>query len=876
MSRAASVIRTPDQRLRVFVSSTLKELAPERRSVRAAIERLAMAPVMFELGARPHPPRELYRAYLEQSDIFVGVYWEEYGWVAPGEDVSGLEDEWVLAPDIPKLVYLKRSEHRQERLEALLARIREDDDASYVVFSDAQELADLVIADLASVLAERFGAADLRHASASEPESESAPGRTLEPPRATTVKTMVALPSPLTPLLGRDTEVAAVVRMLTVEGDRLVTLTGSGGIGKTRLAIAAAREVETSFPDGVVFVDLAPVLDPALVTAAVARAIGVVDDGSGPIGDDLRPALADRRMLLLLDNVEQVVDAAPELAGLLRATSISVLATSRTLLRVGGEHSLALGPLDPAAATDLFVDRARAVKPDFALTDQNTADITAICAALDNAPLALELAAARLRVLTPAALADRLDHALSVLTTGDRDLPERQRTLRATIEWSAQLLHPKERELLLRLGVFRAGFGLDAAEWMVDGLDGVDVVDALAALVDGSLVREQDRGERAWFTMLATVREYGREQLEQRGDLGEMEERHARFCAALADAPERSTGTGQVEQMAGLADERDEFRAAVDHFLATRQYAEVSRLTWGLYWFWWVSGQLGEVRRWMSRLLTAGVELDDRTRIIALFCVNSIRFGETSDDGVVAALAECVAYFRAQGDRLGEGLSSVTLAIAQMSESPADLDAADQTVAQSLELVDEIGDPFGRTMVRIMLARAAMGRGRMADAFELLDRSLEIARGNDDRLGEAIALNHLGWARLLVDDPDGARGWFTEQLRIAVAFGHEEGFAYGLEGMSAVAAVAGDLDRAGMLFGATEAVRLRKGLTTGGTFSVHGRILERALAKGSTATYEAGRRAGRGAELADMVELALAGSVPADDAGHPHEPAGRL
>ena len=153
-------------------------------------------------------------------------------------------------------------------------------------------------------------------------------------------------------------------------------------------------------------------------------------------------------------------------------------------------------------------------------------------------------------MLTPAALADRLDHALSVLTTGDRDLPERQRTLRATIEWSAQLLHPEERELLLRLGVFRAGFGLDAAEWMVDGLDGVDVVDALAALVDGSLVREQDRGERAWFTMLATVREYGREQLEQRGDLGEMEERHARFYAALAEASGRSVGTGQVEQMA--------------------------------------------------------------------------------------------------------------------------------------------------------------------------------------------------------------------------------------------------------------------------------------------------------------------------------------
>ena len=162
MNRVAGAIRTPDQRLRVFVSSTLKELAPERRAARAAIERLALAPVMFELGARPHPPRELYRAYLEQSDIFVGVYWEQYGWIAPGEEVSGLEDEWNLAPDIPKLIYLKRSEHRQERLDELLDRIRDDDDASYVTFTDVDELAALVTADLATLLAERFDAASRR------------------------------------------------------------------------------------------------------------------------------------------------------------------------------------------------------------------------------------------------------------------------------------------------------------------------------------------------------------------------------------------------------------------------------------------------------------------------------------------------------------------------------------------------------------------------------------------------------------------------------------------------------------------------------------------------------------------------------------------
>lgn len=853
MTPAVGGIRTPDQRLRVFVSSTMKELAPERRAVRAAIERLAMAPVMFELGARPHPPRELYRAYLEQSDIFVGLYWEQYGWIAPGEDVSGLEDEWNLAPDIPRLVYLKRSEHRQERLEELLARIRADDDASYVVFSDADELAELVVADLANVLAERFDAAGLRRAPMPE-----------QPPHPASTET-VGLPSPLTRLVGRNDELAAVVRMLTVDGDRLVTLTGPGGIGKTRLAIAAAREVEPSFPDGVVFVDLAPVLDPGLVSAALARAIGVVDAGDGTIAEKLERALSDRRLLLVLDNVEQVVDAAPELGGILRATSVSVLATSRILLRIGGEHSVALGPLEPAAATELLVERARAVKPDFELDAGNAASIAAICSALDNAPLALELAAARLRVLTPAALVERLDHALSLLTTGDRDLPERQRTLRATIDWSAQLLRPEERELLLRLGVFRAGFGLDAVEWMAEDLDAVDAVDALAALVDGSLVREQDRGERAWFTMLAAVREYGREQLDEHGALTAMQERHARFYLTLADTMVRRwSWSDQVEQMARLADERDELRGAVDHFLATRQYAAVAQLTWSLYWFWWVSGQLGEVRRWMSRLLAPGLDLDERSRIIALFFTNSIRFGETPDAGVVSALAECVEYFRVEGDRLGESLALVVLAITQMSESPPELDAAEQSLARSLETVEALGDPFGRSMVRIMSARAAMARGAMDQAFELLDEGLAIARGVDDRLGEGIALNHLGWARLLIDDPDGAREAFTEQLLTSTTFGLEEGFAYGLEGMSAVAAATGDLDRAGLLFGAAETVRLRKGLTTGGSFSLHGRILERALAHGGTEAYEEARRAGRSAELADMVELALSGSAPAD------------
>ncbi|MGW4928084.1 DUF4062 domain-containing protein [Agromyces sp. NPDC004153] len=850
MDRVAGGIRTPDQRLRVFVSSTLKELAPERRAARAAIERLSMAPVMFELGARPHPPRSLYRAYLEQSDIFVGIYGEQYGWIAPGEDVSGLEDEWNLAPDIPKLVYLKRSERRDDRLEGLIARIRADDHASYASFTDAAELGDLVAADLASLLAERFDAADPRR----KPFTEPAP----QPASTESVR----LPSPLTRLLGRDAELATVTRMLADDGHRLVTLTGPGGIGKSRLAIAAARAVEASFPDGVVFVDLAPVVDPGLVITTVASTLGIGDTGEAPIAETLRVALADRRMLLVVDNVEQVVEAAPALAALLGATEVSMLATSRILLRVGGEQSIELGPLPPEAAIDLLVERARAVKPDFELTDSNAAQVAAICTALDCAPLALELAAARLRVLTPAALGERLDHALSLLTGGARDLPERQRTLRATIDWSAQLLREQERELLLRLGVFRSGFGLDAAEWMADGLGDVDAMDALAALIDGSLVREQDRGDRAWYTMLATVREYGRERLEERGILTATEERHARFYAALGDTSSRPyTWMDQITLMSRLADERDELRAAVDHFLATAQFRDLAELVWHLHWFWWVGGQLGEVHGWMSRMLESGAELDERSRTIARFYSSSIRFGEATDAAGVAVLADCVAYFHRTGDVYGETLSRVMLAVAQLSLDPPELDSAEANLERGLELAEDLESTFGRTLVRIMLARAAMARGQLDRAFGLLSDGLAIARAGGDRLGEAIALNHLGWERLLSDDVEGARTAFVEQLDISSTFGHEEGFAYGLEAMSAVAAVTGDLERSGVLFGAAENVRERKGLATGGSFSLHGRILEQALDRGGadgTRGFERGRRTGRSADLADMVALALA------------------
>ena len=843
---AVGGIRTPDQRLRVFVSSTLKELAPERRAARAAIERLALAPVMFELGARPHPPRELYRAYLDQSDIFVGIYAEQYGWIAPGEVISGLEDEWNLAPAIPKLIYIKRSEHRQDRLDELLDRIRDDDQASYVSFTDAADLADLVTADLATLLAERFDAAGGREAPLSEPTAEFFSTEPVRPP------------SPLTRLVGREPELASIVRMLAEEGQRLVTITGPGGIGKSRLAVAAAREVEAAFPDGVVFVDLAPVLDAPLVIPAVADALGIRDIGDRPLAEKLVAALGGRRLLLVLDNVEQVVEAAPELVAVLGATSASVLGTSRILLRVRGEQNVPLGPLPSSEAAELFAERARAVKPDFELTDDNSAQVAAICGALDNVPLAIELAAARLRVLTPDALIERLDHALPLLVGGARDLPERQRTLRATIEWSAQLLSDPERELLLRLGVFRAGFALDAVECLAERLGDTDAVGALGALVDGSLVREQDRGSRPWFTMLATVREYSRDRLAESGALTEAQDWHAGFYVDLAVAADSSaTWQGQVERVTRLLDEQDELRAAADHLLTTGNFDAVAELAWPLYSFWWGGGRAGEIRVWMTRLLEPGVNLSERSRAIAEYCLNAIRYWRTAEESVVPALSGCLEYFQRVRDVRGEALVRAALAVSGYQQVPLDLDAAEDHARKALALAEAFDVEFASAVVGVMLGRLWLAQGRFDEAVAQFERSLSVARRIRDALGQAISLSHLGWARLVGGEVDRAHECFAEQLLLASTIGHEEGIADALEGMFAVASASGDVDRAGRMLGAAEAIRERKGLPTRSPLSFFGPILQRVLAGPDAPRFDEARRVGREADVADVVEVAL-------------------
>jgi predicted ATPase len=861
MAPPPGTIRTPDQRLRVFVSSTLKELAPERKAARAAIERLQLAAVMFELGARPHPPRDLYRAYLDQSDIFVGLYWQRYGWVAPGEEVSGLEDEYNLAGTLPKLIYIKESrEPLEPRLVDLLARVRSDDTASFKYFTDAAELRRLVQADLVTLLAERFdqsrgtGAAPIQPSPAPDPSE-------------------IALPAPLTEIIGRQRESEAIMAMLRRPAVRLVTVTGPGGIGKTRLAIDVATSLADEYRDGVTFVDLASTRDSAEVIKVLASALGVRDTGDDPLEVKLATALRPQRRLLVVDNFEQVLDAGPQLTALLAAApGLKILVTSRRLLRLTGEHSFEVGPLQlpnldgpvragelariPAVA--LFVERAHAVKPDFELTADNADAVARICLALDGVPLALELAAARIRILPPAALLARLDRRLPLLAHGSTDLPARQQTLRATIEWSTSLLSEDERILLARLGVFAGGFTLELAESVASLGPTMDTLGLLSTLVDNSLVREEERRGHSRFAMLATVREYALEQLETRGQLPELRRRHADCYIALGVAAEpQLQGLRQQEWLVALSDDRDNLRAAVRYLLDEQDWEGAAAFAWTLYLYWWLGGSLGEVREWMGEVLASGAELGEHTRAIALYFTCAITFWQDPDGVVIPGLTECAELFDRLQQYPREALTLISLAMALLTTVPPDPVRSSDLLERSLTLFREAGDRWGEGMALVTVGRLLIIQGDVAGALARFTESLGIARQNQDAFSQTIALHHLGWAQLLLGQVNGARVSFEESLALSARQGHDEGVAYGLEGLVAIAAASGDRRRAGILLGAAEARRDATGLYNAPAFSFHQTWVEPFLAGPGGGDFSAAREEGRWMTARDAVDFAL-------------------
>jgi len=819
------MIRTPDQRVRVFVSSTLTELAAERRAVRDAVTRLRLVPVMFELGARAHPPRPVYRAYLAQSQVFVGVYWQSYGWVAPGEQTSGLEDEYQLSAGIPRLIYVKSpAPDREPRLAQLLARIQDEGGVSYRQFSEPAELQQLVENDLAVLLSERF--------EMTRPGQAAAGGAPLAG----------ALPVPATPLLGREQEAAAIEDLVAGQGVRLVTLTGPGGVGKSRLMVEAARRLGPGFADGVRFVELAAVSAADLVAPAIAAGLGL-STSAGQLTADLQAYLRPRRLLLALDNFEQVIGAAPLLAELRAAAAgLVVLVTSRAVLRLSGEHEFAVPtlPVPPAgaardpeelrryASVSLFTERAHAAVSGFELTAGNAAAVAEICRRLDGLPLAIELAAARVRVLPPQALASRLDQRFSVLTGGARDLPERQQTLRNTLEWSFGLLPAGEQALFARLGVFAGSFSLPAAEAVGAGSPDEGpagrpgpVMDTLGALVDSSLVRPQTGGGEPRFALLETIREYARERLREGGDWVPAHDRHAAYFLALAEpAAADLAGLGQLAWLDRLETEHDNLWAAMSWLVDHGPLEQAVHLSLVTTRFWWLRGHVAEYARLGDDFVAGSKDLPPYQHALALTQAGFIFIGNGDPARAQAVFEQSLPLYRQDKERLAVSVTVNSLALAFLGHLAARRrDYADarrfldqgQALLRELRDDDLTGYDRLRPLLTVALADNVLGQVQLSQgdndaAAQVFTDGVAVARRAQDWLPSLTLLYDLALARQAQGDLAGAAGHLQEGLALAAEAGDETSAAYYLEVLAAVAGQQDNPQRAVRLFAAARSI----------------------------------------------------------------------
>ena len=803
------VIRTPDRRLRVFVSSTLGELAEERRAVSRAISALRLTPVMFEAGARPYPPAEVYRAYLAQADVFIGLYWQAYGQLVPGTQVSGLEEEFDLSGGLPRLLYVKApAPDREPGLADLLARIKEEASASYRYFRTPAELGRLVRDDLAVLLSERFAAGGQAAAAAPPP----AGGRGPRP-----------LPVSTTSLLGRERAIEEVAGLLESPEVRLVTLTGPGGVGKTRLAVAVAERLRDRFGAGTVFVPVDAVTDPRMVLAAIGRMTGAGLAGTGSPVEALAETFGDGTWLLILDNLEQVVAAAPDLAELLaRCPQVAIVATSRTVLGLRAEREYPVPPLplpaDPAAvplqdleswpAVALFVDRARAVRPGFALTEGNAAAVAEICRRLEGLPLAIELAAARTRLLDPPALLDRLAASLDALGTGAVDLPERQRTLRATVEWSVGLLEDAERSLLEVAAVFTGGWTVQAAA-AVAGVEEDRALELSEALARHSLIYLDSTHLGPRTRMLETVRAFMAERLAARPDAAEIGRRHAGYYRVLVERADRPLRrAGRDEWLQRLDAEAGNLAAAVRWYLA-HDRGPLPHL-FRILWLFWAQLDLArEARSWVEHLLAAGtLDLQAGAELAVVAAVLAVNTGD--DAAALAGRQRLAPLLAGISDPFLHAASQ--LAMAWSLPITGDFDGALREVTVALEELRGQNEPVYTAIAAFTAGSLETTLGRYDDAARHLREARDLAERVAGAWLAAASRMQLGILAVLRGSLEEARPLLEEALDLSLAARSTQFVALCLAGYAWLAFAEDDPQRAARLEGAADGLRRRVGL----------------------------------------------------------------
>jgi len=725
--------------------------------------------------------------------------------------------------------------------------------------------------------------------------------------RARTATIVLGLPVAPTPLIGRAAELASVLELAHNPDVRLLTLTGLGGTGKTRLAIAAASQLAMEVQRAA-FVDLAPTSDPALVGSTIARGFGVEESADTSLVQAIGASLGDAPALAVLDNFEQVLPAASFVHDLLAAApGLTVLVTSQAPLNLREERTYPVPPLEPASAVELFVDRAQAVKPSFELGDDNREAVEAICTRLDGLPLALELAAARVKLLTPANILSRLGGSLDLLTGGAGDLPERQRTLRRAIEWSYNLLDPPEQRLFARLGVFAGGCSLEVADAVcTDEASIGSVLDALASLVDKSLVRQWDGADgEPRFGQLESIREFARERLEAAGELDQFRRRHAeRYLALVQTAEPELTRANQAIWLERLDEEADNIRAAITWAIDAGEAEAALLLAGRLVRFWSTRGLMAEGRRRLQEAFAAAGDVTPETLAVAHFAAGYTALGEgdfgeakqafersheaAGEHARGAALAQLAWLAMAGGeDEEARGLAEQSLSLAQaagdtLTESGAlgtlgelaartgDYAEAVQLYERGLELRRARGDRRLIANSLLALGRMALLQGDYDGATALLEEGLAHARAVKDTWSVSVVLANLGRVKLLRDDPAGARLFLADGLRLARDRNDRRVAAELVQALAAVMVREGREADAARLAGAADALRESTGAAQSPAELL---IVERFLA--AVRGLEAERTSGRRLGIDEALDLAGAPGRPssAETVASPTPPA---
>lgn len=836
-------IFTPDQRLRVFVSSTMSELAAERAAARDGITSMHLHPVLFELGARPHPPRELYRAYLDQSQIFIGIYHQSYGWIAPDGSVSGIEDEYQLAGEMPRLIYIKEpAPEREARLRDLLARISEGG-VSYKRFRTPEDLRALIVDDLALMLTERF----------SSPRDDGL---------------RFSIPALANEFIDRESEVAVLERLLSSDA-RVITLYGPAGVGKSRLALEVAWRLQGRFEDGAHLVMLEAVKDPALLLPTIATSLGISDRGPLPADDLLIKTLRDRDALLVLDNFEQISDAAPQLSDLAaHCPKVRFLVTSRALLKVRGEQVVSVDPLSvpdegeasmtavmETPAARLLMARAGA-RSGSAVTSADVGAIRDISRRLDGLPLALELAASRTRTLGLIGVRDRLSDRFSLLKGGLADAPDRHRTLRGAIEWSVDLLDEQTCRFFMRSAIFSGGWTLDDAVIVAHPMEEDEVLEHLQTLIECSLIKRLDDSLEPRFSMLETVHEVAVQLLRGSGSYDEVAEAHAHRFLDVID--ESYVGLRSSEQAAWLdrlqadrANVRTALRWAMDHGEEVR----VAEAGWAMWVFWWVRSAIAEGRAFMDEVISTGDRLPPLARARAKAISGAMAFWELDIAAAVPTLSEALEELRALDDDIGVGLCQLGLGV--LASAMGMDDDARSRLYEAKDAFAERGDLWGHALALngICWIGRPLGWDIPRETFE---EAVTVAEklGTTTEIG--MARENLAAHLTEVGDPSGPR---LLKEALGMLFAHNLGGAvsYTIDAVAALHAEEGEAVLATRLLAAAEAARASSGEPTHPAYiNRREQILDRFRKEHPPEAIAQAWEAGTAMSLSEAVELALA------------------